>query len=121
MYRQMELFDFIGKPLESGQKPPRTQFDQLFEKVRDPVCFCVNCLCEYCVNNVEQPPGRVKPGEMQEPCFNCDGCKRYSGDFWLRNQKKEECGNFVISDYGARRNRTRLKLIKAGGVYGNVP
>ena len=114
MYRQMDIFDFIEKPSEGRQKPRRTLFDQLFEKVRDPVCCCVNCLCGYCVNNVEQPPGRVKTGEMQEPCINCDGCKIYNGDFWLQNQKREECGNFVISDYGARRNRTRIKLIKNG-------
>ena len=55
MYRQMDIFDFIEnieKPPESEQKPPQSQFDQLFEKVRDPVCKCTNCLCEYCVNNV---------------------------------------------------------------------
>lgn len=109
MYRQMDIFDFIEKPSESEQKPPRTQFEQLFEKIRDPVVECANCLCQYCANNVE---GDIKPGEMQEPCFNCDDCRAYDGDYRKQNQHKEECTEFVMSDYGARRNRERIKLIK---------
>ena len=109
MHRQMDIFDFIEKPQESEQRTTRTQFEQLFEKVRDPVCLCANCLCEFCVNNVE---GDIKPGEMQEPCFNCDECRTYDGDCRKQNQCKEECSEFVMSDYGARRNRKRIRLIK---------
>ena len=112
MDRQMDIFDFIEKPPESEQQPPRTQFEQLFERVKGPVSLCANCLCEYCVNNVEQSRDKVIQGEMLEPCFNCDECRIYSGDCRLRSQKKEECTNFVMSDYGARRNRKRIKLIK---------
>ena len=112
MYRQMDIFDFIEGYPESEPKPPRIQFEQLFEKVRDPMCLCTNCLCEYCVNNVEQSRDKVKPGEMQEPCFNCDECRVYDGDCRRQNQRKEECVKFVMSDYGARRNRKRIKLIK---------
>ena len=117
MYRQMDIFDFIEsieKPPESEQKPPQSQFDQLFEKVRDPVCKCTNCLCEYCVNNVEQSRDKVKPGEMQESCVNCDECRVYDGNSWKQNQRKEECVKFIMSDYGAKRNRRRIKLI--GGI-----
>ncbi len=46
MEGQMDIFDFIEKP--------RTQFEQLFEKIKDPVMLCVNCLCQYCANNVEK-------------------------------------------------------------------
>ena len=112
MYRQMEIFDLIEKPQKIEQKPPQSQFDQLFEKVQDPVCLCANCLCEYCVNNAEQSLDRVKPGEMQEPCFNCDDCRVYDGDRRKLNQRKEECVEFVMSDYGARRNRKRIRLVK---------
>ena len=35
MDRQMDIFDFIEKPPESEQKPPRTQFEQLFEKANE--------------------------------------------------------------------------------------
>ena len=112
MYRQMDIFDFIEKLPESEQKPPQTQFEQLFEKVKDPVFPCANCLCEYCVNNAEQSLEKVKQGEMQEPCFNCDGCRVYSGDCMLKNQRKEDCANFVMSEYGAQRNRKRIRIIK---------
>ena len=110
MYRQMDIFEFIEKSPESEQKPPRTQFEQLFEKVRDPVIKCANCLCQYCVNNAEGD--KVKLGEMQTPCFICDECRTYDGDCRKQDQCKEECLEFVISDYGVRRNRKRIRLIK---------
>lgn len=112
MDQQMDIFDFIEKPPESEQRPHQTQFEQLFEKVRDSVCPCTNCLCEFCVNNAEQSRDKVKLGEMREPCFNCDECRVYDGDYRKQNQHKEECTEFVMSDYGARRNRKRIKLIK---------
>lgn len=118
MNQQMDIFDFIEKPPEREQRPPRTQFEQLFEKVRDPVCLCTNCLCEFCVNNAELSLDRVKPGEMQEPCFNCDECRVYDGDCRKLNQSKEECVEFVMSDYGAMRNRKGIKLNRRS--YGNV-
>ncbi len=108
--RQMDIFDFIEKPPESEQKPPQTQFEQLFKRIRYPVIECVNCLCQYCANNVEGD--KVKSGEMQEPCYNCDECRVYYGDYRKQNQRKEDCAEFVMSDYGARRNRKRIKLIK---------
>ena len=112
MYRQMDIFDFIERSPESGQKSPRIQFEQLFEKIGNPVCLCTNCLCEYCVNNVEQLRDKVKQKEMREPCFNCDECRVYDGNCRRQNQCKEECVRFAMSDYGARRNRKRIKLIK---------
>lgn len=115
MYQQMEIFDFIEKPpgcdpSECEPPPYRTQFEQLFEKVKDPVLLCTNCLCQYCANNIEEY--RVKPEEIQESCFICDECRIYNGDHKLPKQMKWECENFVMSDYGARRNRKRIKLIK---------
>lgn len=112
MNRQMDIFDFIEKAQESEQEPPRSQFEQLFEKIKDPVMRCANCLCQYCVNNVEEIWNKVKPEEMQEPCFNCDECRVYDGDCQKQNQQKEECVKFFMSDYGAKRNRKRIKVIK---------
>lgn len=119
MYKQMDIFDFIENPipLEQVRQPVQTQFEQLFEKVKNPVIPCANCLCQYCVNNVEELRVKARLEEMQEPCFNCDECQVYGGDCLLRNQKKEECVNFIMSDYGAARNRKRIKLIKTGGDY----
>lgn len=118
MYRQMDIFDFIERPPECDkpsvceQTLSRTQLERLFEKAKDPVLCCANCLCQYCVNNAEELWGKVKPEEMQEPCFICDECRIYNGDHKFRNQRKEECENFVMSDYGTGKNRKRIKLIK---------
>jgi len=119
MYRQMEISDFLDGLPECGKQQeyphhPQTQFEQLFEKIKDPVLECANCLCQYCVNNVEGLD-KINPGEMQEPCFACDECRIFSGDHSLRNQRKEECMNFVMSGYGAQRNRKRFKIIKGFG------
>ena len=111
MYHQMEIFDLIEKPQKIEQKPPQAQFDQLFEKVQDPVCLCANCLCEYCVNNAEQSRDKVNSEEMQESCFNCDECRVYDGDCRKKNQRKEECVDFIMSDYGAKRNRKKIKIM----------
>ena len=115
MDRQMDIFDFIEKPPGYEQSPFQTQFEQLFEKIRDPVIQCANCLCRYCVNNAEEVWNTVQPEEVQEPCFICDECRVYNGGCRLRKQRKEECVNFVMSDYGARRNRRRFKIVKGIG------
>lgn len=112
MYEQMNIFDYIDKPRGNEKSSPHTQFEQMFEKVEDPIWLCSNCLCEYCTNNVEQPTSNVKPGEMLEPCFNCDECRVYSGESRHANQQKENCPNFIMSDYGAQKNRNRFRIIK---------
>ena len=54
MYKQMNIFDFIEKIPESVEPSPSlTLFEKVFEKINDPVLRCVNCLCQYCVNNAE--------------------------------------------------------------------
>lgn len=64
------------------------------------------------MNNAEQPWDKVNPWEMLEPCFICDKCRIYDGDRRKLNQRKEECVEFVMSDYGAGRNRKRIRLVK---------
>ena len=114
MYQQINIFDFIGDQIKQKKEKllSRTLFERIFEIVRDPVCLCTNCLCEYCVNNAEQSHDKSRSGEMREPCFNCDECRIYGGDHKLKIQMKWECDNFVISHYGAERNRKRIRLIK---------
>jgi len=121
MYEQMNIFDFIENPNPPAQVklPARTQFERLFEKIKDPVVSCANCLCQYCVNNVEEVWDRVKPEEVQGSCFNCDECRFYSGDRMLKSKRKEKCGNFVMSDYGAERNRKKFKVLRGGKDSGN--
>lgn len=113
MYQQINIFSFIKEPSENKKIPPKTLFEQMFQKQKNPVMLCTNCLCQYCVNNAEEIWNKVKPEEVQESCFNCDECQIYSGDFQFQNQQKMECANFAISDYGVARNQKRIRLIKS--------
>lgn len=115
-YKQMDIFDFIEKPPEyevcAILPEPQTMLQQLFGRVDNPVYRCANCLCNYCANNVEELYCKVKPEEVQEPCFNCDGCREYSGECKCEVRCLEECSKFFMSDYGAKHNRRKLKLVK---------
>lgn len=102
MYRQMEIFDFINAL--------QTLFEQIFEKIDNPVILCANCLCQYCANNMNEIWNKVKPEEIRSPCFNCEECRTWSGEGRHRQQVKEDCGNFVLSDYGAERNRKGIRI-----------
>lgn len=111
MYEQMKIFDFIDGPPDN--QAPKAQFDQIFQKVSDPVTKCANCLCQYCTRNVEELYNTVKLEEVPEnPCFNCDTCKAYTGEVTHKFCNMENCKNFIISDYGVRQNRKLFKLVK---------
>lgn len=112
--RQLDIFDFIDTcPGPKTENPyPETKFEQIFEVVNDPVICCTNCLCQYCTHNAEELYHTVKLAEAaQEPCFNCDECRIYGGDCKLKNRQKWDCTEFIMSDYGARRNQRRIKLM----------
>ena len=116
MNGQMDIFDYNGHSPAPKTMPElqltRTQFEQLFERVHDPVYLCTNCLCQYCTHNIEELYGKVKLEEAaEEPCFICDDCRIYSGDSRQSNERKEECADFIMSDYGANRNRRRFKVV----------
>ena len=98
MKGQMNLFDFIEKLEEQTIEKSKNIHGQLMYIVDNPVIQCVNCVCQYCVNNQEEVWDKVRPNEVIEPCFNCD-----------------ECDKFALSDYGAARNRKHIKLIRDGG------
>lgn len=112
MYRQMDIFDYIDKAPE--EPPQRTLFERLFYKIKDPVLLCANCLCNYCTCNIEAPRDRVKPEESRvaEPCFNCDECRQYTGTQSYEFCCREDCDNFIMSDYGAKQNRKRFTIVK---------
>lgn len=116
MNEQMDIFDFIEKTTEPERTlPSKSLFEQIFDKIDNPVIRCVNCLCQYCVNNVEEMWNKVRPEEQQTPCFNCDECRTYDGDAKHKERAKEECRYFVLSDYGAKRNRKKIRIVKSGG------
>lgn len=73
------------------------------------VCPCGGCLCNQCANDVNNI--RSKPEEMDEPCFNCEDCREYDGDCKKKYNHKESCENFKITEYHAKRNRAKIKLL----------
>ncbi len=106
---QKDLFDFIGKPEEQPAEK------QLLYIVDNPVTRCVNCVCQYCVNNAEELWNKVLPNEVMESCFNCDECREFTGDSQHKVESKKYCDRFCLSDYGAARNRKHIKVIRDGG------
>lgn len=112
MFRQMEISDFIEMPLEPAATEYKTMFEWLFEKINNPITQCANCLCERCANNVEEVWRKVRPEEQREPCFNCDECWYYTGNSVHKNQSKEGCAKFVISDYAAKLRRKKIKKVE---------
>lgn len=111
MYKQLDIFDFIEKPTDC-----KTQFEQLFEPIENPVCLCANCLCQYCTHNVEELYHTVKVEEAAKtPCFNCDECRVYTGEPLHEFCRMENCKKFIMSDYGAERNRRKLKSLGGKG------
>lgn len=110
MYKQMDIFDFIERPIVPS--PPKPLFEQLFLKINDPVIVCVNCLCQYCTRNAEELYNTVKLDEAaEEPCLNCDKCRTFTGEQVHREQARKDCENFIMSEHGANRKRKEIRAI----------
>lgn len=101
-YKQIEIFDFI--------EAPKTLFEQIFERIDNPVLLCANCLCQYCANNMDELWGKVMPEEVQKPCYTCEECYTWSGECRHRQQAKEDCDSFILSGYGTERNRKKIRI-----------
>lgn len=114
MYKQMDIFDFIEQPPEPPRSEQKTLLESLFSKINDPVMQCANCLCEHCTNNVEELWSKVQPEEQKLPCFNCDECRHYTGDTRHRSGRKEDCTQFVLSNYSAEKRRKKIKVVNGG-------
>lgn len=100
----LSLFDLIEEP--------KSMLEQFSLKINNPVCVCANCLCNYCTNNVEGL--NIKQGEQKTSCFSCDYCVHYSGEIKMRSMVKENCCDFIISEYTAQKIRKRLRAV--GGI-----
>jgi hypothetical protein len=73
---------------------------------------CYYCLCNSCVNNVENI--RVKPNDTYcdwKPCFQCDNCRIYDGDSSKKNMEVASCDRYVIDNYHAVQNRKQFRLL----------
>lgn len=111
MHKQMDIFDFIEKPQEPEIVETKSLFERLFIKINDPMIQCANCLCEHCVNNVENLWNKVKPEEVKESCFNCDDCYHYDGCLKHKPRQMEDCEKFEISEYAAMKRRKKMRLV----------
>lgn len=109
MFKQMDIFDFIEKPLEPTE--PKALFERLFVKTNNPCVECTNCLCNHCANNVEELYNSIHPEEQKTPCFNCDECRYYTGSFQHKVRRKEDCKDFIISECAAKSKRKKMKLV----------
>lgn len=96
-YEQLTL---PGMFEEKGQQLREDKINYIFP--------CGGCLCNKCVNNVENI--NVKTGEQKEACFNCDYCRYYDGEG--ENNKKFTCEEFEITDYEAEKTRRKIKVVR---------
>ena len=112
MKGQIDLFNFIEKLEEQQTETIQKTPNQLLYIIDNPITRCANCVCNYCVNNVEEMWRTVRPEELREVCFNCDECHEYSGNRKDTLRRLRHCERFVISDYGAERNRKKLKIMQ---------
>ena len=55
---------------------------------------CQQCVCNLCAKSVELPVTLFTPGEAAEPCFTCDECRRYGGDYSKPTQERRSCGMY---------------------------
>lgn len=89
------------------EKPPEHKQERV--PMVDP---CYYCLCRSCINNAESLT--VNPEEVPynwHPCFFCDICRNFDGES-PENMEREECVEYVIDDYHARKNREKLKIVR---------
>lgn len=89
------------------EKPPEHNQERV--PMVDP---CYYCLCRSCINNAESLT--VNPEEVPynwHPCFFCDICRNFDGES-PENMEREECVEYVIDDYHARKNREKLKIVR---------
>ncbi|MGF7011951.1 hypothetical protein M2146_002505 [Lachnospiraceae bacterium PF1-22] len=103
MDEQIHIFDFLDKG-------PASTLEKIFGKISDPVMPCANCLCDRCVNNMENM--RVEICEVLKPCFNCDECRHYDNNVMLKDRRREDCQDFTISNHEAMKIRKKIRLIK---------
>ena len=80
---------------------------------------CYGCLCRTCARSVELDLRYFTPGELPpgvEPCFSCDECRYYDGDWRKGYQKRAECSGYVEArkhaEAAAAAMRRKMKIIK---------
>ena len=86
---------------------------------------CQQCVCNLCAKSVELTPTLFTPGEAAEPCFTCDECRRYGGDYSKPTQERRSCGMYqapakmvgvreAAIERQAQQRRANFQVIKGG-------
>lgn len=86
---------------------------------------CGDCKCNFCANSVELGLPYFTPGEGDFPCFTCDECKHYDGDWKKKSQWRPDCEHYKTpakkieahrraTEWEAEKRRRQLRVIKGG-------
>lgn len=86
---------------------------------------CAGCACNFCANSVELGPLYWTAGECSFPCFTCDECRYYDGDWKKRTMRRDGCAHFKepekriqrqkeAAEWEARQRRSMFRVIKGG-------
>lgn len=73
---------------------------------------CYGCLCNFCANSCELSVDYITAGECDEPCYNCDDCRHYDGDWSKRSRWTKECLNYKEAQKHVE-NRRKIENIRA--------
>lgn len=75
---------------------------------------CYYCLCNSCINNVENIYVQKDeiPDDGWEPCFFCDDCKTYDSDTSKQDMERDWCGRYRIDNHHAWENRKKIKSVR---------
>ncbi len=76
---------------------------------------CQQCACNLCAKSVELPLALFTPGEVTEPCFACDDCRRYGGDYSKPTQERRICELYQRpAKLEKKTTKTKFVVIKGG-------
>ena len=83
---------------------------------------CLECKCNRCANSVELSCEYFTPGEGDFPCFTCDECKHFDGDWSKRTKWRRDCDKYKLparkielqreaAEREAARRRRQIRLL----------
>lgn len=81
---------------------------------------CPDCKCNICANSVEIGPTYFTPGDGDFPCFTCDECRHYDGDYNKKSMWRPDCAKYkepekrrnAKAKEAAAKTRKQIYLIK---------
>ena len=71
---------------------------------------CGGCICNHCANNLYSEDKTA--GEAKIFCDACECCRWYDGDTKNKDEWKQKCKNYIVTNQHAEYLRKRIKVIK---------